>query len=269
MALAFAALVPYPKKLAQEPETSDLAKTRAGILNVKKLIKDNNVDTLIVVSSHLLQPMHAYSTTPGDPAAYYMLGLDKLQTHINQTTSRDKPSVFNNDVELIRFIRERARPFSYTMLINPNVKIDEPSSIALELLEISAAQKVPAIVSIVLPYVPPSDLFEFGLFLGRIAKESDKKIGLIAVGDLSARLSKGSPAGFRREGKLFDDLVITAAKQNDFMPIITADQALLEKAGESAARPLAVAAGASLGLTAQVESYEAPNGTGYATLTWS
>ena len=269
MALVAAALLPRPKSLVHDPGHEAFKETQRGIQRAKELLEKKSVETLIVVSSHLLQPLHAYSATPSDPSAYYVLGLDKLQATSLKSNPEEEPDVFDNDVEMVRSIRERARPFGFKILINPNIKIDETSSAALKLLDLQTLATPPAIVSILLPYLQPHDLFEFGHFLGGLASQSDKKVGIAAVGNLSSRLSKDSPAGFNAQGKVFDELVQKAAKENDFSSIVNADPALLEKAGEEAARALSVVAAAAASLKARLESYETANGTGHAVLTWS
>lgn len=110
----------------------------------------------------------------------------------------------------------------------------------------------------------PLDRFvEFGGWLqGHLAAHSAI---LIASGDLSHRLTPGAPAGFRAEGRVFDDLVIDALRTQEWERIENMDPDFVDDAGECGLRPLAVLLGAArgAGLRSHVLSYEGPFGVGY------
>lgn len=261
MALVAAALLPHPKK----PD----AKTVAGFGSAKKLLLQKKVELLIVVSPRVLAPTTPYSPGPTDSTAYYMHGLDKVQASL-PTRSPDMPArIFDNDTNFVRLVKERARPFGLPIQLSPTIQLDEPTSAALIQL-FGGEDAAPKLVSVVLPYLAPKDLLEFGQILGGVADQYMSATAIVAVGDLSARLTKDSPAGFDPAGAEFDQMIKSAAKNNDFMPILSADPASLEKAGEEASRPLAVVASAVKSkLKSKLVSYQAPDGIGHAVLTWS
>ena len=152
----------------------------------------------------------------------------------------------------------------------PHSKLEEPSSLALYSLHIEPGHDM-KLVYLGLPYQSPEKLQKFGTVLGDILKACPKKVALIVVADLSARLSPDSAAGFKPEGKQFDDAVLAAVEKNDFNAVLSMSEVVLESAGEEASRPLAVLFGATqtTELQSNVVSYEAPEGIGHAVLTWS
>lgn len=116
---------------------------------------------------------------------------------------------------------------------------------------------------------PLPRFLEFGAWLhGHLAARS---IVFIASGDLSHRLIPGAPAGFRPEGRVFDELVIDALRHGDWQRIEELDPDLIEDAGECGLRPLAMLLGAAraAGLGSTVFSYEGPFGVGYPVVEFS
>ncbi|MFH0831041.1 MAG: hypothetical protein V1895_03210 [Parcubacteria group bacterium] len=270
MSLVAAALLPHPKRLVQTSRVpaDTFVKTRRGFEVVRELLIKRDVETLVTLSPRVLTPLDPYSVTPTDPSLYYVLGLDQLQVALPQLNDALPARVFRNDVDFSHQLVERARPFGLKLMVSPHVKVDEVSATALTLLNLPT-QKQPLLVSLVLPYLAPQELYEFGQILGGLAELVKTKVAILAVADLSSRLAKNSPAGFDPLGKQFDELVQEAAASGDFLKLVTADAQMLERSGEEAARPLAVVAAAAHSLKPKLVSYEAPFGTGHAVLTWS
>lgn len=110
---------------------------------------------------------------------------------------------------------------------------------------------------------------ESHLKLGRIINETiniyGKKTIFIASGDLSHRISPNAPAGYRPQGKIFDQKIIEFIKEGQYKEIINIDQTLRHQSGECAYNSLMVAFGLLNGkaLNNNIYSYEAPYGVGY------
>jgi aromatic ring-opening dioxygenase LigB subunit len=258
MALVAAALLPHPKGALD-----GFPKTVTGLAAAKKLFSQKKVERLIVVSSRVLTPSHAFAQTATDPAAYYILGLDKIQL----TDSGEGSAVFENDLTFVEGAKERARPFGLPIKTSPTIKLDGGSSHAVTQLGLTTPVKL---ISIILPYKAPKELFEFGHLLGAFAQQSRENFGILAAGNLSARLSKESSAGFDPAGAQYDELIQSAAKTNDFKPVLSADIAMLEKAGQDSANSVAVLGAATMNiLKSSLASYEVVGGVGHAVLTWS
>ena len=97
--------------------------------------------------------------------------------------------------------------------------------------------------------------------------ESDKRVALIASCDLSHGITTNSPAGFREEGKQFDETIIKLLESHNTSGIATLDPALVEKAAEDGYRPLLLLLGALKNINYEFKhlAYEYPFGVGYLT----
>ena len=104
---------------------------------------------------------------------------------------------------------------------------------------------------------------EFGAFLHRHLASRDAIV--IASGDLSHRLTRDAPYGFRPQGQMMDERIIQALRTQRWEEIENLDPELIEEAGECGLRPLSILLGSAraAGLRSQVFSYEGPFGVGY------
>ncbi|SHM68268.1 uncharacterized protein, PH0010 family/AmmeMemoRadiSam system protein A/AmmeMemoRadiSam system protein B [Caldanaerovirga acetigignens] len=113
--------------------------------------------------------------------------------------------------------------------------------------------------------LPYEDLYTFGKAIGEAAESLDKKVVVVASGDLSHRLLPGAPAGFDPEGKVFDEKLISILERFDLDALYDMDQDLIERAGECGLRSIWIMLGTLDGreVKAEVLSYEGPFGVGY------
>jgi AmmeMemoRadiSam system protein A len=109
--------------------------------------------------------------------------------------------------------------------------------------------------------------FAAGQALRRAAEKSDRRVLVLASGDMSHRLLKTGPYGFDEAGPKFDGQVVEAIRRGEPGRILAIDPSLARKAGECGWRPFAFALGALDGsaLKSRLISYEGPFGVGYMT----
>ncbi len=114
-------------------------------------------------------------------------------------------------------------------------------------------------------FLADEDHLRFGSCIESAARGIGRPIAMVASGDLSHRLRKDAPAGYRPTAHLFDLEVVDAIRSGSIARIINLDQDLRRVAGECGYRSLLVALGAvrELTLACEVLSYEAPFGVGY------
>ena len=107
--------------------------------------------------------------------------------------------------------------------------------------------------------------FEFGKSLKELAMDSDKRIAVIASGDLSHCLTDKAPLPFNSTGKEFDEKLIELLKGADSQAIINLDHKLIEKAAECGLRSILILLGVlnNYNYKTEILSYEAPFGVGY------
>ncbi|HAT03954.1 MAG TPA: AmmeMemoRadiSam system protein B [Candidatus Magasanikbacteria bacterium] len=107
----------------------------------------------------------------------------------------------------------------------------------------------------------------FGYLLKNAFMDSDKRVALIASGDLSHGLTTDAPAGFSKVGKEFDDKIIQLLEAHNTTGIMQMDQKFVNEAAECGYRSLLILLGAlqNIDYTFKNYAYEAPFGVGYLT----
>lgn len=113
-------------------------------------------------------------------------------------------------------------------------------------------------------------LYQLGQIIRQAAENLNRKIVVVASGDMSHRVNEESPYGACPEGAAFDRQLVEKLKQGDFPGLFTINHDLREKAAECGYRSLIVLLGALEGQNpeTQVLSYEAPFGIGYCVATF-
>lgn len=108
--------------------------------------------------------------------------------------------------------------------------------------------------------------YNFGKCITEASDLLNKKIVIIASGDLSHMLKDEGPYGYTEEGPVFDKEVTSAMARADFMQFLTFDEEFCEIAAECGLRSFIIMAGALDGKAVKPEllSYEGPFGVGYA-----
>lgn len=108
--------------------------------------------------------------------------------------------------------------------------------------------------------------FRFGRCIAKVAASLDRRVVLVASGDLSHRLLDSGPYGFAPEGPVFDRQVTEALASGELGKLLKLDEQMSDRAGECGLRSFIVMAGALDGRTVRSDllSYEGPWGVGYA-----
>lgn len=127
-------------------------------------------------------------------------------------------------------------------------------------------KKLPPVIIANPSGLTPLQALQAGQALGQFQHE--KRWALLASGDLSHRLKPGAPAGFHKDGSVFDQAVVDAFKAGDTSILTDLDESVRRNAGECGLRPALFL----LGLSAaplEVFSYEGPFGVGYCNALWA
>jgi aromatic ring-opening dioxygenase LigB subunit len=270
MPLVYAALLPHPRIRLDSPMPKQvLEPTVNGFARVRKDITKAEIKTVILVSLQPLNVLHPYVTRTLDANAFYVTALDKLQVSLPTLDPKREPVVFDNAASLGRHLKSRLSAFGVRINLLPEVQLDEQRAISLAMLDLPAP--TPRLLSITLPYRNPSELIDFGKLLGSALQSEKELIALLAIGNLSARLTPEAAAGFSPKAQEFDDGFVAAAKApgNKLPTVLASDVRTLEEVGEDAVRPLAVVSGAIGDTPPLFISYQAHQGVGYSVVTWS
>jgi AmmeMemoRadiSam system protein A len=107
--------------------------------------------------------------------------------------------------------------------------------------------------------------YRLGKIIAQTAKALNRKVVVIASGDMSHKLLSEGPYGFAPEGPVFDEKIQNIVERGNFQELMEISGQFCEEAAECGLRPLVTLAGTLDGrdVDSKVLSYEGPFGVGY------
>lgn len=265
MPLEIAALAPHPPIIIPEiggGERNKVAKTIESMEELARIFVDKELDVLVTISPHgpvfsdvisslHVNPIRGSFAAFGHPEVSLTLELEEtLSEKINREMEREK-------IPFRKLREEDCKRFRITPELDHGVLVPlyflQEQGIDLPLVPLNMG---------LLTY---AELIQAGNVLQRVFADYPARIGVIASGDLSHRLTKNAPAGYSPQGREFDEKVMEIIEGGNLLELKNLDPILVEKAGECGLRPLLILAGVLSGkpVKSQVLSYEGPFGVGY------
>jgi aromatic ring-opening dioxygenase LigB subunit len=252
--LSFAAICPHPPLLIPEIGEEDALKVQNTSNAMQELAHDlaeKKIDTIAIISPH------------GPVFMDYMsINLAENLTGDFADFNSAIRMEFPNDTELALYIKDLADTNKFP-LQTVSEPLDHGTMVPLYFLT-QQSEKI-KVCHISFSYLDYNRHFTFGEIISEAIENMDKRVALIASGDLSHRLTPQAPAGYSPRGKEFDEKLIESLEKNDIMGVLNLDSSLLEEAGECGLRSIIILLGAISRLNYQFEklSYENPFGVGY------
>lgn len=257
MSLVFAAITPHPPILIPTIGKEHLAKIEKTRLAMERLEQDlysSKPDIIFIISPHgelnssaftinLCQKFHLDFEIFGDFATKMELPGDLIAiTTAKETLSAKSP---------INIISEP--------------KLDHGAGVPLYYLSRHLPET--PIVPIYFSMLDSQAHFEFGKALKDLILNSEKRIAVIASGDLAHCLSDSAPAKFNPAGKIFDEKICNLIISCDLLSLVNLDHQLVEDASECGLRSILILAGILSDVSCKpiILNYEAPFGVGYMT----
>jgi len=254
MPLVFSAICPHPPIIIPQIGQENIRlvdQTISALLNLEKKLVAQKPEIIILVSPH----------SPLIPDKFICLNGDYLKGDFAQFGHPEVSLEFKTNRQLIQEIKKE---FGSLIEIVPEADLDHGALVPLFYLTSGKLNNLNLIL-LGFSFLPLDVHFNFGRRLGKIIKESNKRIAFIASGDLSHRLNREAPAGYSPYGLKFDQKLIDLLKNKKTKEIINMDPYLIEEAGECGLKSIIIALGIISGLNYQTEilSYEGPFGVGY------
>lgn len=112
------------------------------------------------------------------------------------------------------------------------------------------------------------ELYKFGMEIEKVAKELDRKIVIIASGDLSHKLKEEGPYSYSPYGEKFDKGFLGNLEKGDITSLFNMDSTMVEEAAQCGLNSVYILLGAMEGKEVKGEllSYEGPFGVGYGVM---
>ncbi|MDF2628344.1 MAG: uncharacterized protein K0R39_2175 [Symbiobacteriaceae bacterium] len=263
--LVYTALVPHPPLLIPAVGGEEVGRVRATHTAMEQVATELaalHPETVVIISPH--GPVFS------DAIAVHML--DAIQGDFGAFGAREVTFDLPIDRNLAALVIDSARQQGLPVAPVTDEwapewraeRLDHGTMVPLYFVQQAGWQG--KILPIAMGMLPPVQLYAFGQALQEAIDRSDRRIAVLASGDLSHRLTPDAPAGYCPDAHQFDREVVEALGRGDLGHLFRLDHDLCEKAGECGLRPMMMLAGTLDGIHVHptVLSYEGPFGVGYA-----
>lgn len=252
-------IVPHPPLIIPEigkGEENKISKTIKAYDEIAKRIGDIKPDTIVITTPHSIMYADYIHISPGKDAMgdFRDFGQPTVSFEVEYDVQlADKLSVQATNEGISAGILGEKKKF-----------LDHGTMIPLHF--VNKYYKDYKVVRCSISGLSFAEHYQFGKCISKAAEELDRKVVLIASGDLSHRLKEDGPYGFAKEGPIFDKKITSAMSQGDFLEFLTFDMDFCDSAAECGLRSFIIMAGALDGKAVKPEllSYEGPFGVGYA-----
>jgi MEMO1 family protein len=256
--IIFSAFTPHSPLLLPsigKSKIKNVAKTTEALKHLHEELYASHPDVLVIISSHSDQHENAFSINLHD----------SYHAQVKEFGDLETSKEFLPEYQLIDQLQRHVRSKDIPLTLDSHDHLDHGSSVPLLLL--TEGLENLHILPISYSNLSEKDHIEFGRALKDVLVNSKKRIAIIATGDLSHCLSTDAPAGFKKEGEIFDKAIQEALKDMTTSKLLSLDPNLIEEASECAYRPLLILFGILERMNTRTEilSYEAPFGVGYLT----
>lgn len=258
MSLVGAFIVPHPPLIVPEVgrgEEKKISKTADCYHRAAKRIAELKPDTIIVTSPHSVMYSDYFHISPGKSARgsfrNYGAGGVSIQADYDEEFVQALEACAERDGVEAGTLGEKERGLDHGTMI-PLYFVNQYYT-AYRLVRIGISG-----LSLPLHY-------RLGKCIERTAEKLDRRIVVIASGDLSHKLKEDGPYGFAPEGVEFDRQIVQAMKEGDFLKFLEFSPDFCEAAAECGLRSFVIMAGALSGKSVEPDflSYEGPFGVGY------
>ena len=267
MTLLSAYISPHPPLILKEIGRGEEFKVKDTIDSLEKVadeIAQKEPETIIVITPH--GPLFSDGIS-----IMYEKYLSGNFLQFGENTVKFKK---NNDVELIdQIVKTLTEKYKISgALIDTEsadyfgVTTDLDHGTLVPLYFIDQKYTDYKLISITYGMLSYQDLYKVGMAIKEVIGSMDRKVVMIASGDLSHRLKNSGPYDFNESGPAFDKKILELIVEKKTKELISMDPDFCEEAGECGKRSIDILLGALDGCDYSVEklSYEGPFGVGYS-----
>lgn len=258
MSLVFAAITPHPPLLIPsigKESIKKLDKTKQALEKMEEDLYLAKPDVILMISPHGTSFSDAFTINVCPEFITDLKEFGDLTTNLK----------FKGDMNLSSMIRERTKEekISTTMISEP--KLDHGSAVPLFYL----ASHLPDIQITQFSFC---DLdwkthLDFGYIIKETIMDSNKRVAVIASGDLSHALTTDSPAGFHPDGSRFDEKIQELLANKNITGMLQLDPEFIKNSAACGFRTFLILLGIlkNVDYTYRQYCYESPFGVGYLT----
>lgn len=258
MALVFSAFTPHPPLLIPtigREETKKVEQTMKSYAELEMNLYSTHPDTILVISPHGSYFDDVFTINYCTEYITDLREFGDLSTVVK----------FSGDEELSYRIRNSTKRKKIPAVMMSEPRLDHGSAIPLFFLTKNLPSvKVMQVGFCGLDYKTHVD---FGYLLKEEIFITNKRVAVIASGDLSHALTNNAPAGFNKRGPEFDAKVRELLMSRNLTALLNLEEKFVSDAAECGLRSLLILLGILHNVRYDYKelSYEAPFGVGYLT----
>ena len=212
-------------------------------------------ETIIITSPHSIMYSDYFHISPGEKAAGSFERFNAQQISFNE----------KYDEELVNAISKIAskRNFPAGILGERSPELDHGTMVPLWFIR--KKYKECKIVRISLSGLGLLDHYKLGQIIQKAVNNTNRKVVLVASGDLSHKLQVYGPYGFSMEGPIYDNKIMDVADRAAFGELFDFSEDFCNKAAECGHRSFVIMAGVLDGISvnSKVYSHQDITGVGY------
>lgn len=256
MSLVFASIVPHPPLLIPnigKDEIKKVKKTQQALEKLEEELYVAKPDAILIISPHASLFADAFT----------------INAHTNFVSDFEQFGDFATKVnwqgaeQIAAKIGRLAKDQHLPVQLIGEGKLDHGAAVPLFYL----TKHLPNIKILPLGYsaLDVKTHLKFGELLKEIIMQSNKRIAVVASGDLSHGLTTDAPAGYSKVGAEFDAKLIELLETRNTLGIVNLDAQFVEEAAECGYRSFLILLGIlkNMDYTFKNFSYEGPFGVGY------
>ena len=258
MGITAAFMVPHPPLIVPEIGRGEERKIQSTIDAYREIaarVRGQKPETIVILSPHQIMYADYFHISPGKGAkgdfGNFRAGNVKFEV------SYDTKFV----EELCLLAAQRDLPAG--TMGERDKKLDHGTMVPLHFIDqfFSGYQ----VVRIGLSGLPLVKHYELGECIKEAAENLNRRVVIVASGDLSHRLKEDGPYGYREEGPAYDERIVEVMGAGNFSELFEFSEKFCDKAGECGHRSFTIMAGAfdRTAVKAERLSYEGPFGVGY------
>ena len=263
MSLLAAFMVPHPPLIVPaigKGGEKQITETTKAYEQVAGEVAALEPDTVIVTSPHAVMYADYFHISPGDGAkgSFARFGAPEVRFAESYDTELVE--------RICRLADEKGLPAGTDG--ERDAALDHGTMVPLWFIRNKYAGG--KLVRIGLSGLPLTEHYRLGQIVARAATETDKRVVLIASGDLSHKLQAYGPYGFAPEGPAYDSRIMDVCGRAAFGELLEFDETFCDKAAECGHRSFVIMAGAFDGLRVKATalSHQDVTGVGYGVCTF-
>lgn len=258
MSLVFAAIAPHPPTLIPsigKEEIKKIEKTKTALAKLEEELYLSKPDIIMIISPHGSYFSDSFTVNV----------CPEFETDLKKFGDLTTKLKFKGEMHISANIAHTAKDEGIPVSMVTEKGLDHGTTVPLFTL----CQHLPDVQVLQVGF---SDLdykthVDFGYFLKEAIMNSNRRVAVIASGDLSHALHTDSPTGFNPAGEKFDEKIQELLSHNNTSGMLQMDPELIKNASECGFRSFLILMGVLKNMDYKYRSYayEAPFGVGYLT----